>query len=95
MSYLIIYTMKGCTFCGTFKKRIDEEGINFIERDIDKFENEYNLFKKIVKNSLVPAFLIVNDKMNDIHAFAPQRDYNTIEEAVEIIKLNLSSDKAD
>jgi hypothetical protein len=46
------------------------------------------MFKEITENDFVPAFMIVEspDEEPFTHLFAPERDYNEIEEGIGIIK---------
>lgn len=78
--------MKGCHHCDTFKKNLKESKIKFINRDINKHEEEYNLFVEITQNDFVPAFMIVETDDESAELFAPDRDYQDINEALEIIK---------
>jgi glutaredoxin len=86
---VILYTMNGCPFCKDFKDMLIEQGIEFYERDIEKFSDEYDKFSKIVENDLIPAFMIIeSDGENNMKSFlyAPDRNYNELTEAVQIIK---------
>lgn len=80
--------MKGCPFCDMMKEKLVNENINFFERDIDEHKDEYDIFVEITENEYVPSFMIIEtngDKPNS-HLYAPERDYNEIDEGVEIIK---------
>jgi hypothetical protein len=46
------------------------------------------MFKEITENDFVPAFMIVENPDDEpfSHLFAPERDYNEIEEGIGIIK---------
>ena len=70
-----------------------ETKIKFYERDIDKYKEEYDIFVEITENEYVPAFMIVEspdvEKPNS-YLFAPERDFNELEEGVKIIKEHLS-----
>lgn len=83
---LVLYTMKGCVFCTKIKKKLDEENIKFSELDIDDNHEEYELFKEITNNEFIPAFMIIDVEKVESELFAPDRDFNDINEAVEIIK---------
>jgi len=83
---LVIYSMKGCPHCETFKQKLKENKIKFINRDIEKYEEEYNLFVEITQNDFVPAFMIVETTDESAELFAPDRDFQEISEAVEIVK---------
>jgi len=73
------------------KEQLKSEKIPFIDRDIVKEEEEYDLFVKAVDgNEFVPAFMIVetDGKTHNTRFFAPDRDYEEINEGVKIIKEN-------
>lgn len=85
---LILFTMKGCPFCVMMKEQLEKENIHFYERDIDEHSDEYDMFVEITENEYVPAFMIVespNDEPNTL-LFAPERDFNEIEDGVKIIR---------
>jgi len=81
--------MEGCPYCVQMKDQLTESEINFVERDIDEHKDEYDMFVEITENEYVPAFMIVESPDTDDHKsylFAPERDFNEIEEGVAIIK---------
>lgn len=86
---LVVFTMKGCPYCDEMKEKLNEAGVDFIDRDIDEYEDEYNLFVEVTENDYVPSFMIVESPDDDspkTHLFAPDRDYNEIDEGINIIK---------
>jgi glutaredoxin len=86
---VILFTMEGCPYCVQMKGQLKESDINFVERDIDKHKDEYDMFVEITENEFVPAFMIVESPDTDDHKsylYAPERDYDEIEEGVAIIK---------
>ena len=86
---LILFTMEGCPYCVQMKDQLTESNIDFVERDINEHKDEYDMFVEITENEFVPAFMIVESPDTDDHKsylFAPERDYNEIEEGVSIIK---------
>lgn len=89
---LILFTMEGCPFCEIMKEQLDREEIEFYDRDIAIYEEEYEMFKEITGNDFVPAFMIVEspDDEPTTHLYAPERDFNEIEEGVNIIKEHFS-----
>jgi glutaredoxin len=80
--------MKGCPYCEQLKGKLKEERFEFIERDIEENSEEYDLFVEITENEYVPAFMIIEDDENNQSSklFAPERDFNTLDEGIEIIK---------
>lgn len=85
---IIVYTMKNCPFCIQFKDMLKNESISFIERDIDVYKKEYDLYSKATNNDYVPALMIIENygEANTSYLYAPERDYSVLEEAVGIIK---------
>ena len=92
---VVVYTMKGCPHCDDFKKMLDEENIEYIDRDIHDNDEEYQLFSEITENEYIPAlFLIKEDDQTDTYEtymYAPERDYNELSEAKNIIKEHIDN----
>jgi len=90
---VILFTMDGCPYCVQMKEQLKESNIDFFERDIDEHSEEYDMFVEITENEYVPAFMIVESPDTDNHKsylYAPERDYNEIEDGVKIIKEHFS-----
>ena len=86
MKQLVVFSMEGCPHCQEFKKILSENSVEFINRDIHEHSDEYQMFAR-VKNDLVPAFMIVDEEdTSKSSLFAPDQDYTTLEEALNIIK---------
>jgi hypothetical protein len=70
------------------KNLLEEEGIDFVDRDIDEYEEEHNLFVEITQNDYVPSFMLIENPTTEPKSelFAPDRDYEDIYEGVKIIK---------
>jgi glutaredoxin len=85
---VIVYTMKGCPHCVDFKKMLDENGIEFYNRDIDEYSEEFDMFVEITKKEYVPAFMLVDESEDEPipMLFAPEVDFNELEEGLTIIK---------
>ena len=86
MKQVVVFTMQGCSHCQEFKKILSENNLEYFNRDIHEYQEEYQLFQR-AKNDLVPAFMIVDDEdTSKSELFAPDQDYQTLEEALNIIK---------
>ena len=85
---VVLFTMEGCPFCVVMKDMLVKEGIDFVNRDIDEYEEEYNMFVEITDNEFVPAFMLIENPETEpkTQLFAPDRDYKDIEDGVKIIK---------
>jgi len=88
---VIVYTMKGCPFCEDFKKMLKESNITYHDRDIDEHSNEYDTFSKITGNDMIPALLIIegDERNHKSFLYAPERNYNELTEALDIVKKHL------
>ena len=89
---LIVFTMEGCPFCQIMKDKLKESDIEFHERDIDEYEEEYSLFSEVTESDMVPAFMIISDLENSPTSklFAPEKDFHDLDEGVSIIKEHLN-----
>jgi hypothetical protein len=67
---------------------LTEAEIPFINRDIDDYKEEYDMFSEVVGNEYVPALMLIEtpEESPKSELYAPERDYNDLEEAVQIIK---------
>ena len=93
MSEIIIYTNKGCSYCSNIKQELNNNNIEYTERDTTEFNNEW---KKAASFTGVPTVPMVFFKNN---YFAPGRDFsnpknlililNTFEELEQPIELQL------
>ena len=85
---LVVFTMKGCPFCDIMKEKLNENEIEFVERDIDEHSEEYDLFVEVTENEYVPSFMIIEDIKDNPNTklYAPERDFDEIDDGVKIIK---------
>ena len=85
---VVVYTMKGCPYCVDFKEMLTNEGIEFYDRDIDEFKEEYDIYSQITENDMIPSLLIIESQGNKNESFlyAPDRDYMELTEAIDLIK---------
>ena len=85
---VVVYTMKGCPFCSQLKEMLVEENIDFFDRDIHEYHEEYSLYCEVTKCDLIPALMIIESEGEDHKSFlyAPEHHYNQLDEAVSIIK---------
>jgi glutaredoxin len=86
MKHVLVFTMDGCPHCSDFKEMLTNEGIEYIEADINENEEEYNLFVKVTENEFVPAIMIIEEGTTDAKFYAPDRDFEDLEQAVTLIR---------
>jgi len=86
---VVIFSMKSCPFCHMMKEMLDKENIPYVDRDIHEHEDEYQMFVDATGNEFVPSFMLIEDyesENSNTHLFAPERDFNEIQDGVQIIK---------
>ena len=85
---VVVYTMKGCPFCTDFKEMLVNEGVEFFDRDIEEYKEEYDLFVEITSNDMIPSLLIIEGDTDSHESFlyAPERNYDELTEALDIIQ---------
>jgi glutaredoxin len=89
MKKVVLFTMKGCPHCEKMKEILNENNINYLEKDIHEYEYEYDLFVEATNNEYIPSFILMTLKDNNPHnikLLAPERDFDSIEEAYEKVK---------
>jgi len=85
----VVFTMKGCPHCIMLKEMLEEANIDYVDRDIEEFEDEYNLFVEATGSDYVPAFMLLEDIDSETpksELYAPDRDFNDVDEGLSIIK---------
>jgi hypothetical protein len=68
---------------------LEEANIPFHDRDIYEFEKEFDMYTKITKTEFVPSVMLIKnpgDANEETVFLSPTKEYNTIEEAYELIK---------
>ena len=81
--------MEGCPYCHEIRGLLDNEGIRYTLRDINKNESEYDLFVKMTGNEYVPSFLLMeinNNEVTKMEALVPDDGFQTLEDRVEKVK---------
>tara|TARA_R110000868_G_scaffold314031_2_gene575009 strand:- start:1648 stop:1902 length:255 start_codon:yes stop_codon:yes gene_type:complete len=84
--------MKGCPFCDEMKDMLKESKIDFNERDIDEYSEEYDKFVEATDNEFIPAFMLLDSEgveVKEAVLMAPDRDFDDIHEALKKVKMFL------
>lgn len=85
---VVLFTMKSCPYCHLLKEMLNKEGLNYVDRDIDDYPEEYELFTKATGNEYVPSFMTIESPEESpiSKLFAPERDFDDITDGLKIIK---------
>lgn len=94
MKNIVFYSMKGCPHCDEMKEMMNSENIQYLERDIDENKDEYDMFVESTDNEYIPSFMmfevIGKDDYKNVKLIAPDRDFQTLTEALIEIKKYLN-----
>lgn len=89
MKRLVVFTMNGCPHCEELKEELKQENLDYTEYEI--FEHPF-IWDQIVKetgNEYLPTIFIQTDDEGNGLVFVPEKDFNTKEELMNIIKTNI------
>jgi len=91
---VILYSMKGCPHCVEMKNILNGANIKFSDRDIDKYQDEYDLFVEATGNEYIPAFMLLtfDEKKNasNVELLTPDRDFDDLPQALDMVKRYLN-----
>tara|TARA_R110001583_G_scaffold97083_3_gene241814 strand:+ start:4856 stop:5131 length:276 start_codon:yes stop_codon:yes gene_type:complete len=81
---VIVYSQKGCPHCIEMKESFTNENIFFESRDIEKYNEEWDIVSKRTKNSYIPTVELQIE--GRVLYFAPDRDWEEVNECVGMVK---------
>jgi glutaredoxin len=85
MDDIIVYSQDSCPYCQELKELLDEAGIPYKVKNIDKYTKEWEKISKSSNNKYVPSVLIVNKKAKTGKVLAPDRDFDDVGECFQKI----------
>jgi len=77
-----IYTSEKCDYCEELKEKLEKENIKFFDVNVDDEKNKDEC-TKLFKFAGEPVIPIIIKKP---HVLVPKRSFNTIDQAIELIK---------
>jgi len=86
---VVVFTMKTCPHCQVLKEMLESAEIDYIDRDIYEYEEEYDLFVEATGNDFVPAFMLIENPESETPTtglYAPDRDFEDVDHGLKIIK---------
>jgi glutaredoxin len=89
MKRLYIFTTKGCPYCEQLKDLLYKEKISFFNLDVEANEDEYLPIIEQTGLDYVPAVMLLDTEVNQRAYLVPEKDFQTLIEAVELIKSNI------
>ena len=84
-----IYISENCGYCGTIKDKFNEKEVEFVEKEISKYNNEWN---EVARLTGLPSTPTIEFNGN---YYIPGRDFNNPDQIVDYIKEWDSNDEID
>ena len=78
---IIVYSDPNCNYCKDLKSVLDKEKISFTEKLTTEFADDWAKVMDITWMPILPTIVI-----NDDSYIAPRRDFQTVQQGVELIK---------
>lgn len=86
MDKYFLYSQEGCEFCDELKKVLDENSIRYTIKDVVRNRIEWEKVRSAQKIKYTPVFVIANAERRDVRFFAVEKDFDTPEELIKILK---------
>jgi len=89
MNELAIFTLNGCSMCFELKRRLKENSIHFHDIEITKNRELWERILTQTGEDSVPTIFIQTDSEGNGLVYTPGRDFQDIDEIINIIKNNI------
>jgi len=86
MDKYFLYSQEGCEFCDNLKKVLDENSIRYKIKDVVRNRVEWEKVRMSQKIKYTPVFVIANADRRDVRFLAVDKDFDTPEELIKILK---------
>ena len=81
-----LYSQEGCEFCDELKKVLNDNNIPYTIKDVGANRMEWEAVRKKENIKYTPTFVVVNHNSKELKFLAVDRDFNTTEELIKLIK---------
>ncbi len=86
MNNIIVFTLTGCKYCIELKEMLNQEMIEYIDINVDDNEEIWTQVVNQTGHNSLPTVYIEFKGKEEGPVFVPERDFNSNEEIIEIIK---------
>lgn len=83
MKTVLLYSLDGCPWCDELKDLLNSHSIEYVVRDIEKHDEEWENIKKETKNEFVPAVCILHHDKKMKEYILPDIHFEDVEECTE------------
>jgi arsenate reductase-like glutaredoxin family protein len=81
-----LYSQKECEFCEELKKVLDDNNITYTIKDVFQNRIEWEKVRRSQDIKFTPTLVVVNKETRDVKFLAVDRDFETPEELLKLIK---------
>jgi len=89
MKQIAIFTLNGCSHCHELKNKLNNENIIFHDIEITKNREIWENIKLQTGEDILPTVFIQTDSDGNGLVYIPGRDFQDLDEIVQIIKNNI------
>jgi glutaredoxin len=89
MKTIVVFTLNGCIRCSELKAKLKEQNIAFHDIEITKNSKLWNGVVAQTGHDVLPTVFIPEDGEGNGLVYNPGRDFQTVDEIIEIIKNNI------
>jgi glutaredoxin len=89
---IIVFTLDGCHHCATLKEELNRLSIPFTEIEVNHNPTIWDQVVKQTNNEYLPTVFIQKDNTNVGPVYVPDKDFETQDELIEIIKTHLEGE---
>jgi glutaredoxin len=88
-NHIFVFSLNSCSHCVALKERLKEEEINYTELEINTYKEIWEQVVKQTNMNILPTVFVRKGETDDGPVFVPNRDYSSIEELIEKLKIYL------
>jgi glutaredoxin len=88
-NHIFVFSLNSCNHCVALKERLKEEEINYTELEINTYKEIWEQVVKQTNMNILPTVFVRKGETDDGPVFVPNRDYTSIEELIEKLKIYL------
>lgn len=81
-----LYTQNECEYCDELKQILEENNIKYTIKDVFQNRIEWEKVRRSQDIKFTPTLVVVNKENRDVKFLAVDRDFDTPEELIKLIK---------
>lgn len=86
---IIVFTLNGCAYCDSLKRRLTTHNIPFKEVEVTQNEKLWDIVVQQTGEDYVPTVFVRNEDTDEGNIYVPDRDFKNEDEIFSIIVKHL------